>query len=211
MGTEKAACYTCGAVLKSGDYSHGRAISLLGRQFCEKCLERAMELSRPGARSSAAAHQKKGETHVPPPNDPEDPFQRSPEEMEELRRRTEERKAPPWGCDLYLRKSGIRGLFGGNCVRLWLDVSWRGGRAVLEGYYSVGDPLSLLIVHNGWGRRIEVAASVRHVSPSEQYPGSSLVGFNFENRSPALDEFLKKLVDESGGSSPSQCLKGKLA
>ena len=139
-------CYTCSADLKPADFKDGRAVSLLGREFCDTCVERAAELSRPGAESSAGAHQKRGETHVPRPGSANDPFERTEEELEELRRRTSDRKAPPWGCNLYLRKSGIRGIFGGNAVRLWLDVSVRGGRAILEGTFNVGDEISLWIV-----------------------------------------------------------------
>ena len=211
MGRAKNACYTCGATLNSGDYKEGRAVSLLGRPFCDKCVERATELSRPGALESQTAHRKQGETNFPPPAPPEDPFERSPEEMEEIRRRTQERKAPPSGCRLYLKKTGFRGFFGGNAVILWLDVSSRGGRAIMKGSFASGDAISLWIIHKAWGQRLEADATIKHVSPSEQYPGSSLIGFRFENRSAALAEFLTKLIRKSGGDSPSRCLRGKLA
>ena len=207
MGNDHQVCYTCGAELKRKDSDSGRAVILLGRHFCETCMERTRELSRPSAKLSRKAHLSRGDTDAAALSD--NPFERSPEEIEGIQRLTEVRKAPPFGAGLHVRKLGALGLLGANAVVLWLDVSIRGCRAILSGSFEKGSVHTLTIHHAGLQRRVKAHASIETVDPSEQHPGAFLVGFRFENRTPQLEEFVALLIEESGRTSPSRSLRAR--
>src|SRR5580765_144578 len=62
-------------------------------------------------------------------------------------RRASIRFVPPMDCEVTLKPSGLKGLLSANIVRLWVDVSEGGIRAVVQGAYEAGDILQGKLTH----------------------------------------------------------------
>ena len=119
-------------------------------------------------------------------------------------RRMHYRFVPPAACELILKPRGFAGLLSRNLVRLWLDVSEGGCRAILEGTYKHDDELTFKIHDRKLKETFEVGALVRHAKPSQKYPGSMLVGFKFVNPSPFLRTYIHGILMGTPSVAASQ-------
>jgi hypothetical protein len=196
-------CQLCRKWLRQADFEAGRALTLGNNLYCDGCLEEALRTSRPATVLPPSVVQRLQELQrgdeapVELPARPRAAAVVAPQTPEEVgweSRRTTVRFVPPLDCNLSIRKVGIRGLLGGNTVRLWVDVSEGGLRSVIEGRYEVGDEVRGRISHSSLGRPLGFRAQVRHCKPSEKYSGCSMVGIRFETPSALLVSFIRDVL-----------------
>jgi len=169
-------CHLCAKSLHQADFTEGRAAVVNGSKVCDGCLGTAV--------GNAARPEPKP---VPPaPEHHDDP--------EWASRRATSRFVPPLDCDLIVKPPGLRGLFPGNAVVLWVDVSEGGLRAVLKGAYKPGDRVQGRMAHATLDQPLRFEAQVRHAHPSEKQPGCTLAGLKFEEPSALLQAFVREVL-----------------
>jgi len=172
-------CHRCHRALHLQDFEKGHAMVLLGKKYCDQCLEKAVEKRRKGdASDSSAPKVSESSTHKWEAH------------------RAHRRIVPPAECVLTMTRSGMRGFFGGNLVRLWVDVSEGGLRAITEGNYSVEDRLKGTLSYAPMKLKLEFEGTVRYSKPSTQFPKCMVVGLRFESPSPELQTFIHNAVAE---------------
>jgi hypothetical protein len=169
-------CHRCRKSLHESDFPQGRAVTLQGVRFCEDCMEEAV-------RSAPAS-----------------PVLR----VEKLdwggrSRRAAARFVPPQDAGLFLKPLGLKGLLRSNLVRLWVDVSEGGLRAVVLGGADVGDLVSGRFTHPELKQKLEFRGMIRHARPSGKYPGAVLIGVRFEEPSMMLLAFIRDILARDPG------------
>lgn len=176
-------CHTCRAALKPEDFETGKAVTLLGRRFCENCLESAVQAGRERAGTSSSTHKAAR------------PDLEETQDVDTIAiRRLYGRYVPHAEASLVVKAEGLLGSLRGNLVRLWLDVSEGGFRAVIAGSYSMDDGLRGALRQGG--QVFPFRALVKHVRPSKRYPGCVLVGAKFDKPSKELQAFI---LNKMGG------------
>jgi hypothetical protein len=164
-------CRRCGAGLRLEDFEEGRAVTVGGRRVCEACLEEAAEKGRRETTRRYAAEQAPGEPST------------------EARRHG--RYLPGRDAVLALRARGMGGLLRGDRVRVWLDISEGGLRAVLSGAIDAEAALDGSITVEGTGEAWPFEAVVKHVRGAPRHPGCVLAGCAFVDPSPELLAFIR--------------------
>jgi len=223
QGDLRRACHDCKKPLRQADFDSGRAVTLGSDLYCDGCLEAALHRARPAAvlppsvverLSHAGDEAPAPETPsaIPPsstkaPARPPAPPARAPE-GDWQSRRSSARFVPPHDCVLSIRPSGLLGLLGGNSVKLWLDVSEGGLRAVIAGTYAEGDLLRGRFSHPSLKKALDFRIRVRHSKASERFEGCSLVGVKFEHPASELVTFIREVLGAHVDSStkPSSAL-----
>src|SRR5580765_6315453 len=99
-------CHRCKRALVVDDFDAGRGMVLLGRKYCDHCLEEAVGKNR----------------HAAEPASP------SPALLDEsgkrwLAARAHPRFLPPPHCTLTVHRQSVFGLLVGDVLRLWVDLS----------------------------------------------------------------------------------------
>lgn len=163
-------CRRCGAGLRLEDFEEGRAVTLGGRRLCEACLE---ETAEKGRRETTRRYAAAGADEPPT----------------EFRRHG--RYLPGRDAVLSLRERGMGGLLKGDRVRVWLDISEGGFRAVLSGELDCDRALSGSIACEGSGETLTFEAVVKHVRAAPHHPGCVLAGCEFRDPSPELLAFIR--------------------
>ncbi len=210
MDENDLSCDFCDARVLASELETGGAVVLLGKTFCPRCLEETIRNSKSGVPTPPA---KAIRTPVPartrdllpseasagPAHHPSSPEHISPEEDEEgpgaaanAERRGDERYIPPLDCELVLRPSGLGGFLIGNVVKHWLEISPNGLRAVVSRKLLHGDLLEARIAIKARREVFTAQVLARHVSESQKYPGSFVVGFKFVVLSDAARTCMKQ-------------------
>lgn len=174
-------CAVCGQALEEADFQGGRALQLLGRRYCTSCLERKVEADKEERQVTPFPH-------LPSP---------APQEIAPLRsteRRTCRRFVPPLDVELVIKAPGLAGLFQGNLVRFWIDVSETGFRAVLSRKIHRGDTIEVLIRRRATHDAFRVSAAVVHRDPSGSYPGCFATGARFVDPPAPLRVFIRDVL-----------------
>jgi hypothetical protein len=114
--------------------------------------------------------------------------------------RASERFIPPPDCHLNLRRSGLGGLFSGNLVVEWMDVSEGGIRFVSKPGVTQDRILHGAIRFEAFDVHASVAVSVRHVHPSVAHPGLDIVGAKWVDPSPDLRQFIQVVLHRFRGA-----------
>ena len=180
-------CHRCNKALSLDDFEHARAMVLLGHKYCDHCLEEAVEKKRQEG-----------------PGEPSSP---SPALLDESGKKWQAARAhprflPPQDCTLSVHWQSVFGLLAGNVLRLWVDLSEGGLRAILRGSYAVDDRLKGAFTYAPRNLKLDFKATVRYVKTTERFPGSMVVGLRFDQPSPELQAFLMQLMQEHTGATP---------
>lgn len=174
-------CDRCGVPLREADFDAGRAVILLGRRYCDPCINRVVAAQKENEHRAALSPRPRAlpelPEHVAPP--PED-------------RRTTYRFVPPGEASLAVRRAGLSGLFAGNLVRFWIDVSEGGFRAILSRPLSTGESVQATLRFQG--ETFRIAAAVNHRAPSESHPGCFSTGLRFVDPSAPLRVFIRDVL-----------------
>lgn len=187
-------CHSCRTPIRKADFDEGRAVTLLGRRYCQDCLESAVKEGRNQA----------GTKREPAPTAPALVKADDPNDPQSVAvRRAYGRYVPPGDTELVARGSGLLNVLRGNRVRLWLDVSEGGFRAILSGAFAVDELLSGSVSERGTKRSFAFQASVRHSRPAPRHPGCVLVGARFERPSADLQAFIKSKMSGRPAMIPS--------
>lgn len=178
-------CHTCRAPLSSEDFAQGLAVTLLGRRFCENCLESAVQEGRQKAARNPATRRASPST-----------IRRAAADDVQSDdtiaiRRLYGRFVPHAEAVLVVKKPGLWGALRGNLARLWLDVSEGGYRAILSGRFELETRLSGLISFKPSKESFPFTSIVKHARPSQRYPGCVLAGLKFEKPSRELQAFIR--------------------
>lgn len=172
MAKGRPRCTFCGLPLP-GNPSGGEEL------YCRPCFgegrrPRPLEVaSRPWRLKSGAdlTRESHGELRTPRPRP--------------IERRPGSRYAPPGGSELSVKRGGRR-LFPKNILLLWVDVSSAGLRAIVSGNLAVGESCRASIRLANFDYTFLFRLRARTVRPSENIPGCSFVGFDFENPPPVV-------------------------
>jgi hypothetical protein len=185
-------CHFCRAAIRESDFDAGKAVTLLGKRYCEACLAAAVERSKPS---------KTGDTSLGRPIDvPASPIpaaRREPsagitaEAPTGAQARAFERFVPPREARLFIKPPGLNGMFGTNRVRMWLDLSEGGVRAIVEGSFETGEEVDGEVRFPPDKVRIPVVLKVRHVHPSKSSPDCFVVGFKFVDPDRELRDLIR--------------------
>lgn len=202
-------CHFCRAGITEEDFEEGRAVTLLGKRYCEKCLAAAVERSKPGGTTGSSVG-RPIQVEAPPspptrihPTGPLSPGHTASE------LRAFQRFVPPREARLHIRPSGLNGVFGGNRVRMWLDLSEGGVRAIVEGEYENGDELEGELRYPPESVKVRVLFKVRHAHLSKSFPGCSVVGLKFVETDRELSHLVRThlrkhpLLAEMEGEPPA--------
>jgi hypothetical protein len=207
VADEPRSCKFCQAPVGPGVLAEGHAVILLGELYCTRCLVSAVEGGRsenvpaspPGvpiprpvpdgipkvseSATSAGADQEMSSRAGGPPwaKDSNSPSSAGGE------RRACSRYVPPFQAKLILRLPGLSGIFLGNLVKFWVEVSEGGLRVIVSRKLSRGDVLRARFSLLAEPRFFSLEVQVRHVSESHRYQGAFLAGFRFIDPAP---EFL---------------------
>jgi hypothetical protein len=196
MARDPRVCDFCSGPVGEADLETGRAIILLGRTYCPRCIDEEIRKGRtesprrpapvtPGP--SPSSRVPRGDSYGDTlPKSPPTESEAAPESGPDPERRGDDRYVPPSGCELALRRRGLWGLLHGNVVCHWLEIAPGGLRAVVSRKVRRGDVLEARISIKL--RRQSFAARVvaHHVSESHKYPGSFVAGFRFVDPSDEL-------------------------
>lgn len=163
-------CDACSNAIPLLDFEEGQAAMIQGKAYCASCMEEGTWFGRASSPAQPAV----------------------PE------RRAHPRYIPSLQCDLRLKLPGLRGVFAGNLVRLWLDVSEGGFRAVVRRKCAEGDRLAARIFHRPRKRTFRVTACVRYAQGSRKFLGEFVVGAEFEKPSADLRAFIRDLHGGAG-------------
>ena len=180
------ACHRCKRVLVVDDFDAGRGMVLLGRKYCDHCLEEAVGKNR----------------HAAEPASP------SPALLDEsgkrwLAARAHPRFLPPPHCALTVHRQSVFGLLVGDVLRLWVDLSEGGLRAILRGTYDVNDRVKGAIACPPRQLTMEFRGIVRYVKNTDRFPGSMVVGLRFDQPTPEFQSFLREIVDDPSSATPT--------
>ena len=194
------ACHLCKHPLRKADFEEGRAFTLLGWKYCGGCLDAAVQHARGESQKASPAAPPPAKSPEPEPaalsnNTAKIPVVQGNAEGES--RRMYSRFVPPAECELTLKPGGVRGLLGSSVLRLWVDVSEGGLRAVVEGKYDHGDGISGRMSYPPLKLKLDFKGEVRHCKPSEKYPGCFMVGVKFEEPSSELQSFIREVMGDS--------------
>ena len=167
---------------------------LLGRSYCMGCLERAVRKSRGESKPAPAA-----DVPAPAPARATEtariPVVQGDSSGES--RRVFSRFIPPVECDLTLKRDGLRSFVSSNVLRLWVDVSEGGLRAVVQGNFDQDDRVQGRMAYPPLSLKLDFKGSVRHCKPSEKYPGCFMIGVKFENPTSELQSFIREVLSEN--------------
>jgi hypothetical protein len=183
-------CHFCRAGISDLDFEEGRAVTLLGKRYCEKCLATAVERSKPSNTSGSSVGRPIDVLAAPSPSSRSSasaPVAHVPTGAE---LRAFERFVPPREARLFIKAPGLDGVLGKNRVRMWLDLSEGGARAIVQGSFEKGDEIDAEVRYEPLKARHPVVLKVRHAHPSKSFPDSAVVGFKFVDP----DRELKELV-----------------
>ena len=174
-------CHRCKGGLRLEDFEEGRAVTLAGRRYCEICLEMAVERGRgqsalPEGDEPDSAHQARIEAGL------EDPTM--------VVSRRHGRYVPGKGTKIAVRARGMGGIFRGDRVRVWLDISEGGFRAILSGDFDLESRLGGSLTMKDGGS-IPFEAVVKYVRPAPRHPGCVLAGCEFVAPSVDLLAFIR--------------------
>ncbi|HEX7896169.1 MAG TPA: PilZ domain-containing protein [Planctomycetota bacterium] len=192
VGARSLSCHTCRETLSADDFAAGRAVTLLGRRYCQDCLETAVQKGRQEAESGVRL----------PDAAPDVPSEDSVQI-----RRLYGRYVAPGDAKLIVKAGGLAGFLRGNLARLWLDVSEGGFRAIVGGLFQVDAALRGSIVDTPRNTAYPFRATVMHVRASQRYPNSCLVGCRFEAPSVELRSFLQRNMSGRPATFPAPPLK----
>jgi len=171
-------CRLCRKSVHESDFAQGRALTLQGVRYCEGCLEQAVRTT---------------ETSTVPVEKPHPDWKS---------RRASIRFVPPQDCEVILKRSGLKGFLSTNIVKLLVDVSEGGLRAVVQGRYEVGDLLQGKLLHPELDEKLDFQGMVRHAKPSERFVGCTLVGIRFEEPSSLFKAFIRDVLGRRQGIMP---------
>jgi hypothetical protein len=179
-------CHRCHKALRVEDFDQGKAMVLLGHKYCDHCLEEAVEKKR---------------QEGPAVSSP------SPALLDESGKKWQAARAhprflPPQDCTLSVHRQSVLGLLGGNAVRLWVDLSEGGLRAILRGSYEVDDRVKGTFTYPPRNLKLDFRVTVRYVKTTDRFPGSMVVGLRFDEPSAELQAFLQQLMQEHTGATP---------
>lgn len=187
-------CHTCRTPLKPEDFATGRAVTLLGRRFCEGCLESAVQQGRERA-ASDPSNQAVRTGSKPSLEDSQD--------VDSIAiRRLYGRYVAHSDAVLVVKAPGLKALLG-NRVRLWLDVSEGGFRAILKGDYELEERVAGSISFNPTKKVYPFESTIKHVRASQRYPGCTLVGARFDHPSRELQSFIMGKMSQRPVMIPS--------
>ena len=197
-------CDFCDARVPAAEFETGGAVVLLGQAFCPRCIEQtirnnrsetlappakamrglspASTLDQPASEISCGSTPHPSPPEKVPPGEGED----SPEGVACIDRRGHERYIPPLECDLSLKPTGLGGFLIGNVLKHWLEISPDGLRAVVSRKLRRGDLMEARIAVKPRREVFTVQVVARHVSKSQKYPGSFVVGLRFVDPPDAL-------------------------
>jgi hypothetical protein len=176
-------CHRCRKPLRLDDFENGCAMVLLGHKYCDHCLEEAVEKRRKSPEADPAVLDESGKKWKA--------------------HRAHPRVVPLEHCDLTMSRQGVLGFFGGNLVRLWVDVSMGGLRAILHGKYEVNDRLRGSMSYPPRKLKLEFQGIVRYVKTTDRYPGAMVVGIKFDAPSQELQTFIRDVLGARGNLTPS--------
>lgn len=166
-------CRRCGGGLRPEDFEEGRAVVLAGRRYCESCLESAV----------AGKH---GHEAAPEAQGLDDPSISA--------RRIHGRYVPHAEATLAVRLPGVAGFLKGNLLRLWLDVSEGGFRAVLAGDLEQDVRVQGSLAYAPEKASFAFSATVRYLRPAQRFTGCILAGCQFTEPSSALQSFIRRTM-----------------
>jgi hypothetical protein len=172
-------CHLCRKALHEGDFAEGRAVTLQGVRFCDACMEQAVRTTQPSTTAPVEKPQPEWKT-----------------------RRSAIRFVPPLDCEVTLKPAGLKGLLSANIVRLWVDVSEGGIRAIVQGTFEAGDVLQGKLTHPELEDKLEFQGVVRHGRPSDKFPGCTLIGLRFEEPSKLFQAFIRDVLGREQGVLP---------
>jgi len=180
-------CHRCRRALRLEDFDGGTAMVLLGHKYCDHCLEEAVGKNRHVAAASSAG---------------------SPALLDEsgkrwLAARAHPRYLPPKDCLLTVHRPSVFGLLVGNVLRLWVDLSEGGLRAILRGTYEANDRVKGTIACSARQLTMEFKAVVRYVKNTDRFPGSMVVGLQFDQPSTEFQTFLREIMDDPSSATPT--------
>jgi hypothetical protein len=193
-------CHICKQSLRKADFVDGRAFTLLGWKYCGGCLDAAVQHARGESRKAPPAVPTPAATPKAAPPLPSTDTAKIPVvqgDSEGESRRMYSRFVPPAECELALKPGGLRGLFGTSVLRLWVDVSEGGLRAVVDGKYEQGEGISGRMSYPPLRLKLEFKGEVRHCKPSEKYAGCYMIGLKFQNPSSELKSFIREVMGDS--------------
>ncbi|MBI3855070.1 MAG: PilZ domain-containing protein [Planctomycetes bacterium] len=193
-------CHPCRKQLSRKDFDSGRAVTLLGNRYCDVCLVHALlkqrnRHPRPAARPEPKPEPVLRETAPVRPETRRIPLAHLEDGQDS--RRAFSRFIPPAECSLSLKPEGLRGLFSSNLVKIWVDVSEGGLRAVVSGSFRKDDPLRGEVVYPPLKARHEIRVVVRYAKPCTAYPGCTMVGVQFQNPTADLQAFIREVLAET--------------
>jgi hypothetical protein len=172
-------CHLCRKALHEADFAEGRAVTLQGVRYCDGCMERAVRTTPPSTTAPVEKLHPEWKT-----------------------RRSAIRFVPPLDCEVTLKPSGLKGLLSANIVKLWVDVSEGGLRAIVQGHYEAGDVLQGKLTHPELEDKLEFEGVVRHGRPSDKFPGCTLIGLRFEEPSRLFKAFIRDVLGRQQGVLP---------
>jgi hypothetical protein len=88
-------------------------------------------------------------------------------------------------------------------LRLWVDVSQGGLRAILRGKYAVGDRLRGTMTHVPKKLKLGFQGIVRYVKTSDRFPESRVVGIQFDHPSQELQAFIRDALGAGLSATPT--------
>lgn len=180
-------CHTCRNPIQKADFDEGRAVTLLGRRFCEGCLEAAVKHGREKAVADPSRASRVSGSPTTLVRTLDDSY--TDDETIAIRR-AYGRYVPPSDADLEVKGTGLGAILG-NRTRLWLDVSEGGFRAIISGAFKVQDRLSGRVTYRPGKESFDFKATIMHARPSRRYPGCVLVGVRFDQPSRELQGFIR--------------------
>lgn len=181
-------CHRCRKPLGVEDFDHGRAMVLLGHKYCDHCLEEAVGKYR---------HETSAASSSPSPALLDESGKRW------LMARAHPRFLPPPDCALTVHRQSVLGLLAGNVLHLWVDISEGGLRTILRGTTAVNDRVKGTIVCAPRKLTMEFRALVRYVKSTDRFPGSMVVGLQFDQPSAEFQSFLREIMDDPTSATPT--------
>ena len=181
-------CHRCQKALALDDFENGRAMVLLGKKYCDHCLEEAVEKKRKDPSSPS---------HPKP----------SPALLDESGKRWQAHRVhprfiPPQECSLSIHRQSVLGLLAGNVLRLWVDVSEGGLRVVLRGSYEVNDRVKGTLGCSTRNLSMDFKAVVRYTKKTDRFPGAMVIGLQFDEASAELKSFLREIMEDPTSVTP---------
>src|SRR6185436_5235732 len=117
--------------------------------------------------------------------------------------RAHPRYLPPSDCTLTVHRQSVMGLLAGNVLRLWVDLSEGGLRTILRGAWGVNDRVKGTIACSSRKLTMEYRGVVRYVKNTDRFPGSMVVGLQFDHPSSEFQTFLREIMDDPSSATPT--------